>query len=82
MILANQFTEQIPPAIFESIIGNFGSQILFQLGPTDAERFAKTAFAPLTAENFMNIPKYHAYAKILEDGMQTAVFSMKTIFQK
>ncbi len=79
LVIANQYTEQIAPEILAAIIGNVGSQVLFQLGPTDAERFSQTAFSSLTPKSLMNIPKYHAYAKILQDGMQTAPFSMQTI---
>ena len=82
LIVANQFTAQIPTAILDAILGNVGSQILFQLGSTDAELFAKTAFAPLSAENLMNVPKHHAFAKLLQEGMQSAPFAMQNILHR
>jgi hypothetical protein len=82
LVIANQFTQQIPPPILEAILGNVGSHILFQLGSTDADRFAHTAFASLNAESLMNIPKFHAYAKILQDGSQSSPFAMQTILGK
>jgi hypothetical protein len=77
LILANQYQEQIPPEILASIIGNAGSQILFQLGHTDAQSLADVT--GLTPQNLTNIPRYQAYCRLLLNGMPSPYFSMRTI---
>ena len=54
-------------------------EIAFQLGATDAELFERHFGQALTADNLMNIPKYHAYCRLLLDGMPSRPFSMETI---
>lgn len=82
LIIANQYTQQIPEQILAAILGNVGSQIAFQLGTIDAQLF-ETQFADtVTAGNLMNIPKYHAYTRILVQGMPSSTFSFVTVVGK
>lgn len=78
LILANQFTRQIPEEILAAIFGNVGSQIAFQLGSTDAELLETQFGGTTTANNLMSIPKYHAYCRMLADGMPSKLFSLAT----
>lgn len=78
LIIANQYTQQIPEEILAAILGNVGSQIGFQLGTTDAELIETQFGGSATANNLMNIPKYHAYYEELQSGMPCAPFSMQT----
>jgi type IV secretory pathway TraG/TraD family ATPase VirD4 len=82
LILANQYTQQIPEDILAAILGNVGSQIAFQLGTTDAELFESQLAGLVTANNLMNIPKYHAYCRMLIDGMPSNPFSMSTYIER
>lgn len=78
LILANQFTQQLPGEILAAIFGNVGSQIVFQLGTTDAEIFESQFAGEATANNLVYIPKFRAYCRIMRNGMQNHVCSMQT----
>jgi hypothetical protein len=79
LILANQYTEQLPPETFAAVLGNVGNQIVFQLGATDAELFEKQFGQSVTADNLMNIPKYQAFCRTLLNGMPSRLFSINSI---
>ena len=79
LILSHQFTAQLPPEILAAVLGNVGSMIVFQIGADDAELFERQFSGHVTADNLMNIPKYHAYCRLLINGMPSRPFSMQTI---
>lgn len=79
LVIANQFAQQIPEEILSAIIGNVGSQVAFQLGTSDADLFETQFGVITTANNLLNIPKYHAYCQMLVDGMPCQPFSFETI---
>lgn len=79
LILANQYTQQMPEEILAALLGNVGSQVTFQLGVTDAELFETQFAGAISAVQFAQTPKFHAYARILVDGMPSHPFSFETI---
>ena len=79
LILSHQFTAQLPPEILAAVLGNVGSMIVFQIGADDAELFERQLGGHVTVDNLMNIPKYHAYCRLLINGMPSRPFSLKTI---
>lgn len=79
MILSHQYTAQLPDEILAAVIGNVGSMAVFQIGTDDAELFERQLGGDVTAANLMNIPKYHAYCRLLMGGMPSPPFSMTTI---
>lgn len=78
-ILANQYLGQLDESIRDAVIGNVGSMVAFQLGADDAEFYAKQLGGSIKPEHFMNLPKYHAYARLLIDGVPSPPFSMSTL---
>ncbi len=79
LILSHQFTAQLPPEILAAVLGNVGSMMVFQLGADDAEMFARQLGGDLTPDHLMNIRRYHAYCRLLIDGIPSRPFSMTTI---
>jgi hypothetical protein len=79
LILANQFTQQIPEDILAAILGNVGSQIYFQLGTTDAELFETQFARVVSAKNLISTPTYRTYCSTLVDGRPSAPFTTQTI---
>jgi hypothetical protein len=79
LIIANQYTQQIPEEILAAILGNVGSQIAFQLGVTDAELLETQFAGAASAAQLAQTPKFHAYARLLVDGMPSHPFSFETI---
>ncbi len=82
LTISHQYTSQLPDDILASILGNVGSMIAFQVGADDGELFARQFGDRVTPENLTNAPKYHAYCRLLVDGMPSAPFSMQTIKSK
>ena len=79
LVLSHQYTTQLPDDILNAVLGNVGSLLTFQVGADDAERFQREFGGRVTPENLMNIPKYHAYCRLLIDGMPSPAFSIKTL---
>jgi hypothetical protein len=67
LIIANQFTQQIPEDILAAILGNVGSQIYFQLGAKDAETLLPQFPEANSPEFLMCLPKFHAY-RLVDDS--------------
>ena len=63
----------------DAIFGNVGTMITFRVGATDAE-FLEVQFAPdLVAQDFVNIPNYNVYLRLMVDGFSTRAFSAYTL---
>ncbi len=74
LILAHQYLDQVPEDIIKAIFGNVGNFIVFRLGPNDAEIFSKEFGSLISEENLINLPSYHAYVKLLVNGVPTNPF--------
>ncbi len=63
----------------DSIFGNVGTKIAFRIGVDDAEALTKE-FAPVFNEyDFINMPKYSAFVKLLIDNANPPGFNMSTV---
>jgi type IV secretory pathway TraG/TraD family ATPase VirD4 len=78
MILANQFTRQIPEEILAAIFGNVGSKIVFQIGANEVEAISKQLASDLFGNELSDIPRYHAYCRKFTNDGSAKTFSMKT----
>lgn len=83
LTLAHQYLGQfdVEPETLKAIFGNVGSMICFQVGRDDARKLAEQLSKfedQIRPEDLTNLPKYHAYVRLLHDGMPLAPFSMKT----
>lgn len=79
LTMAHQYIEQLPESLRASVFGNVGTIISFRVGATDAEYLAKE-FAPIfNEEDFVNLPKYHIYLKLMIDGVASQGFSASTL---
>jgi hypothetical protein len=75
LCLAHQFADQLQPDVRSAIIGNVGTTISFGVGITDAKYLAK-AFYPIFEESdFINLPKYSMYLRLMIDGQVSKPFS-------
>lgn len=78
IILAHQYLDQLDEAIRYAVMGNVGSMISFRLGARDAAVLAQE-FGPLfEKDDFLSLPAYNAYLKIMVDGVSTKPFSCVT----
>ena len=79
LILANQYVNQIDEKVRDAIFGNAGSIVSFRVGAMDAE-FLEKEFEPVfTANDIVNLPKYHIYLKLMIDGIAGDAFSATTL---
>lgn len=83
LIIANQYIGQLvtetSTRVRDAIFGNVGTSISFRIGATDAE-FMEIQFGPeIIAQDFVNLPNYNVYLKILVDGISSRPFSAMTL---
>jgi hypothetical protein len=79
LTLAHQFVAQLDPDIKDAVFGNVGSLAVFRVGPEDAQ-FLEHQFKPVfDASDLMNVPNYHAYVRVLANGVPTKPFSLNTL---
>lgn len=83
LIVAHQYiaqlSEQDSTIVRDAVFGNVGTMIVFRVGAADAD-FIETEFMPeFTPEDFVSLPNYHIYLKLLVDGMTTRPFSSVTL---
>ena len=82
LTIANQYLAQMEDETAEALFGNVGTLLAFQVGAKDAEILADQLGGDLTPQDLMRLPRYHAYARLLIDGMPSRPFSMQTLAPK
>jgi CxxC-x17-CxxC domain-containing protein len=83
LIIAHQYVDQLvvegSATVRDAVFGNVGSMIVFRVGARDAE-FLEQEFEPeFIPQDFVMLPNYHTYLKLMVDGMTTRPFSAKTL---
>jgi CxxC-x17-CxxC domain-containing protein len=86
LTLANQYIaqlEEMTPTgrstkVRDAVFGNIGTLAVFRVGAGDAEYLEKEFVPDLTAEDLVNLPKYHIFLKLMIDGIAGRPFSAQT----
>lgn len=78
MTLAHQYIHQLDEDVRKAILGNAGTLIAFRVGVEDAQHLAKEMLPVFSLEDFINLPNYHLYLKLMIDGVPSKPFSAKT----
>lgn len=79
MVLAHQYLNQLDIKIRQAVLGNAGTLISFRVGTDDAAHMAREMMPAFTVEDFINLPNYHIYLKLMIDGRPSKPFSATTI---
>ncbi|MFH1670045.1 MAG: type IV secretion system DNA-binding domain-containing protein [Patescibacteria group bacterium] len=84
LTMANQYVAQLliddkNTALRDAVFGNVGSLISFQVGSDDAEEMSLQFEEMVTAKDILSLPKYHAYARVMIDGVPSKPFSVTTL---
>lgn len=83
LILAHQYINQLiandSTMVRDAVFGNVGTMVVFRVGATDAEFLEKEFEPEFTPQDFVNQPNYHAYLKLMIDGVTSRPFSAKTL---
>jgi type IV secretory pathway TraG/TraD family ATPase VirD4 len=81
MTLAHQYIDQLDEDIKSAVLGNIGTLISFRIGTQDATLMAKEMYPEFDVEDFINLPNYKIYLKLMIDGKPSRPFSAITISQ-
>ncbi|OAE01890.1 type IV secretory system conjugative DNA transfer family protein [Arthrobacter sp. OY3WO11] len=77
LMVANQYADQLPKAVQQTLSKNAQSQIVFRLASDDAKSMQQT-FGPLTADDLSNLPRYTVAAKLMSSSGNAPVVTLKT----
>ena len=83
LTIAHQYIAQLETAdsktVKDAVFGNVGTMIIFRVGAEDAEALEKEFEPEFLIEDFVNLPNYHIYTKLMVDGVTSRPFSAKTL---
>ena len=84
LTMANQYVGQLligerNTTLRDAVFGNVGTLISFQVGSDDAEVFSLQYEEMVTPKDILSLPKYHAYARLMIEGMPSKPFSVQTL---
>lgn len=72
--LTNQYLAQLPKKIQDAVLGNVGTLLIFEVGAEDANLLIKE-FEPLTVPDFVGLPRFNFYIKLMVNGKTSPAFS-------
>lgn len=79
LIMANQHLDQLDEPIRKAILGNVGTLIAFRAGAPDADVLKEEFFPHLAKQDFLNLPRYQVYLRLMIDGAASDGFSAITL---
>lgn len=84
LTMANQYVAQLligdgNTSLRDAVFGNVGSLVSFQVGSDDAEMLSLQFEEAVTPKDILSLPKYHAYARLMIDGVPSKPFSIHTL---
>ena len=82
LFLAHQYIEQLDERVRAAVFGNVGTIIAFRVGATDAEYLAKEFFPEFIEADFVHLPRYTMYLKLMIDGTPSKPFSAVSLRKK
>jgi type IV secretory pathway TraG/TraD family ATPase VirD4 len=75
LLLTHQYMEQLPEDIQKAILGNVGTIICFRLGVEDARVMTQEFYPVFKQDDFVNLPRFCMYLRLLIDGAGSKPFS-------
>jgi len=84
LTMAHQYTGQLTigqgdNSLRDAVFGNVGSMVSFQIGSDDAEDISMQFEEMVTPKDILSLPKYHAYIRLMIDGIPSKPFSVATL---
>ena len=71
--------EKVGHSMRNAVFGNVGTIVSFRVGAEDAEALEKEFTPDIYPEDFINLPKYNVYVKLMIDGVSGKPFSAETL---
>jgi len=79
LTIGHQYVSQLPEEVRKAIFGNVGTIITFRTGAEDA-RYLEPEFSPtFEVADFVNLPNYDIYLKLMIRGVTSQPFSATTL---
>jgi len=75
LFLTHQYIDQLHEKVRSAVFGNVGTIISFRIGAEDAEHLVKEFHPEFDEGDFVNLPKYSMYLKLMIDGATSRPFS-------
>ncbi|MDD3896643.1 MAG: type IV secretion system DNA-binding domain-containing protein [Candidatus Peribacteraceae bacterium] len=84
LTMANQYVSQLlisdsRTTLRDAVFGNVGTLMSFQVGSDDAEVLSLQFEETVMPKDILSLPKYHAYSRLMIDGMPSRPFSVSTL---
>lgn len=84
LTIAHQYAGQLindlaGKKVFDAVIGNVGTKIIFRIGSTDAFILEKELAPELLANDLVNLPNFQVYMRLMVDGVTSRPFSAATL---
>jgi len=79
LVLANQFLDQVDPAMRNAILGNAGTLIAFRVGAMDAHLLAREFSPEITRDDLLGLPNRHFCIRMLARGEAVRPFTGRTV---
>lgn len=82
LTLAHQYTAQIEGGdsdLKDAVFGNVGTMVIFRIGADDAKTLEKEFAPEFIPEDFVGLPNYQIYLKMMIDGITSRPFSATTL---
>ena len=79
LIMAHQYLGQLEEEVRDAVFGNVGTIITFGLGAEDAKYLAREFYPTFSEADFLNLPRYYIYVRLMIDGVMSKPFSGTTL---
>ncbi len=79
LTMANQYIAQMPEEVRDAVFGNVGSILSYQVGFDDAEYLSQQFAEEALPNDLVNLNKFTAYMRLLNDGMPSKTFSLNAL---
>ncbi|NIP28137.1 TraM recognition domain-containing protein, partial [candidate division KSB1 bacterium] len=77
LVLAHQHIVQTDKEVFESVLGNVGTIVVFRVGASDAPTFSRQ-LGGMLEKDLIYQANHHAHVQLMINGQKTRPFSMQT----
>jgi type IV secretory pathway TraG/TraD family ATPase VirD4 len=77
--VAHQYLHQLEPEIRHAVFGNIGTMISFRVGAEDAPYIVEEFHERYEKVDFLQLPNYRTYMKLMIDGTPSKPFSAITL---
>jgi hypothetical protein len=79
LTLANQYLEQLSDETLQGILGNVGTQVVFEVGEADRRRLARAFEPALDSRELLTLGAHTAVLKTRCEGQDIPAFRMQTL---